>query len=289
MFFDFARKHQFAFQDPASPIAEGIINLHNDIFWWLIVIFVPVVVIFIRILIKSSNLWDNPKNVTDLGYRKTGFWISKIIHGTVLEIVWTITPTIILVLIAIPSFGLIYAMDAIIDPDWTIKVIGNQWYWTFDFTFSSFLMGDFDKIYLASITQMLKKSTVIGEVFAPIGDLDFRKSVVEKSIKLWSHNVKHYVIDSYMLSEESLTKGVRLLSVDNPLVLPVHNNVRILITSSDVLHSFAVPSLGVKLDATPGRLGAIPLFIERPGQFFGQCSELCGVQHGFMPLEIISL
>jgi len=268
------KKNQLSFQDPASPIAEGIIDLHNTIFFWLIFIFVPVVVIFIRILQKSDDIWENP-TAHGIIKRNASIIYTKIVHGTILEIIWTITPTIILILIAIPSFGLIYAMDTIIDPDFTIKVIGNQWYWAYELNYRSFLLGDLADLYIPTYNK--------GEKFKAIA--------LESSWKLWSHNVKNYLFDSYTLTEAALskTKGIRLLSVDTPVFLPLQQNIRCLITSTDVLHSFALPSLGVKLDATPGRLGSIALFIERPGQYFGQCSELCGVQHGFMSIEVFAL
>lgn len=274
MFYDFARKLQVTFQDPATPIAEGIIDLHHEIFHWLIIIFVPVVVIFVRIVIRSIRVWSDPQTKKNLEKRKVSYAFSGITHGTVLEIIWTITPTIILILIAIPSFGLIYAMDTIIDPDFTIKVIGNQWYWTYDFNYRALLLGDIHDIYASFVPENLTIS---------------KKYVIEQTAKLWSHNVKNHLIDSYMLSENMLTKkkGLRLLSVDNPIALPIFTNIRVLITASDVLHSFAIPSFGIKMDATPGRLSAVPLFIERPGTFYGQCSELCGIGHGVMPIEII--
>lgn len=324
MILDFAKKAQIGFQDPATPLAEGIVDLHNTIFFWLIIIFTPVVIIFLRIIKRSQITWDSPTKVSLLKYRKESFVFNRIIHGTLLEIIWTITPTIILIAIAIPSFGLIYAMDSINDPDWTVKVIGNQWFWTYDFNFGAMLMTDIQEIYLAYIKNNKQPVTFIiqpiklfpsytyvfenifthntvNEIVANVRTNnnyqpnafkalaytpEMEKIVVEKTIKLWKHNVKNYLIDSYTLTENTENRNVRLLSTDNPLYVPTYRNIRVLLTSVDVLHSFAVPSLGVKLDATPGRLGAISLFIERPGQFFGQCSELCGVQHGFMSIEI---
>jgi len=284
MLLDFARKAQIGFQDPATPLAEGIVDLHNTIFFWLIIIFTPVVIIFFRIIIRSQTIWDNPTKDSIKFNRPESFLFNRIIHGTLLEIIWTITPTIILIAIAIPSFGLIYAMDSINDPDWTVKVIGNQWFWTYDFNFGAMLMSDIQEIYLANTKNIGKYKSVSNYDFSFTPEIE--KLVVEKTIKLWKHNVKNYLIDSYTLTENSENRNVRLLSTDNPLFLPINLNIRVLLTSVDVLHSFAVPSLGVKLDATPGRLGAVSIFVERPGQFFGQCSELCGVQHGFMSIEI---
>lgn len=131
-------------------------------------------------------------------------------------------------------------MDEIIDPSVTLKVIGHQWFWTYEYS-------------------------------------DYNNENNEKSI----------VFDSYMITEEDLEKGqLRLLEVDNPVVLPVKTHVRVLVTSADVLHCWAIPSLAVKIDACPGRLNQISLFIKREGTFYGQCSELCGINHGFMPIMI---
>ena len=141
--------------------------------------------------------------------------------------------------LALPSFALLYSIDEIVDPSLTLKVIGHQWYWTYEYS-------------------------------------DYANSD-ETSI----------VFDSYMIPEDDLEFGqLRLLEVDNRVVLPVQTHVRVIITAADVLHSWAVPSLGVKCDAVPGRLNQTSLFLKREGVFYGQCSELCGVNHGFMPIVV---
>lgn len=223
-------KNQIGFQDPASPIMEGIIDLHHEIFFFLIIILVSVSWILFRIL-WLFNERKHPKAVT-------------FAHNTLLEIVWTIIPAIVLMVIAIPSFALLYSMDEIIDPAMTIKAIGHQWYWSYEYS-------------------------------------DYNVST-DKSL----------TFDSYMIKEEDLIEGqLRLLEVDNRVVLPVKTHVRVIVTATDVLHSWAVPALGVKVDAIPGRLNQVSFFAQREGVFYGQCSELCGVQHGFMPIviEIVSL
>ena len=159
--------------------------------------------------------------------------------NTNLEIVWTVTPSFILMVIAIPSFALLYSMDEIVDPSLTLKVIGHQWYWTYEY--SDYSVND------------------------------------EGSI----------VFDSYMIPEDDLELGqLRLLEVDNRVVLPVNTHIRIIITAADVLHSWAVPALGIKCDAVPGRLNQTSLFLKREGVFYGQCSEICGANHGFMPIVV---
>jgi cytochrome c oxidase subunit 2 len=168
----------------------------------------------------------------------------KIIHGTTIEIAWTIAPSLVLVLIALPSFALLYSIDEVVDPSVTLKAIGHQWYWSYEYS-------------------------------------DYNQS-----------DEPAVAFDSYMIPDDDLQPGqLRLLEVDNRVVLPVNTHVRMIITAADVLHSWAVPSLGVKCDAIPGRLNQVALFVKREGIFYGQCSELCGANHAFMPIvvEAVSL
>ena len=221
---------QYGFQDPATPVMQGIIDLHHDICFFMLVILVFVVWVLSRTLYH----FDKKRNPV----------AEKIIHGTFIEIAWTVTPSLILVFIAIPSFALLYSMDEIVDPAVTVKAIGHQWYWSYEYS-------------------------------------DYNQSD-EQSL----------AFDSYMIPEDELEAGqLRLLDVDNRVVVPVNTHIRMIITSADVLHSWAVPSLGIKCDAVPGRLNQVNLFIKREGVFYGQCSELCGANHGFMPIvvEAVSL
>jgi cytochrome c oxidase subunit 2 len=217
---------QLNFQDSAAPGFTGLVTLHNTIGFYLIVISIAVFWVMFSI-IYYYNINKNPiphKYLT---------------HGTVLELIWTITPALILIAIAFPSFRLLYLMDEVISPTLTIKVVGHQWYWSYEY--SDFITDTGDSI-------------------------DF---------------------DSYMIPESDLELGqFRLLDVDNKLIIPVDCHIRLIITGSDVLHSFAVPSLGLKLDAVPGRLNQVSFLCERPGTFYGQCSEICGVWHGFMPIVV---
>jgi heme/copper-type cytochrome/quinol oxidase subunit 2 len=179
---------------------------------------------------KKINLDDTISKVSSIKVLPT-----TIQHNTFLEIVWTLIPCVVLLLIAIPSFSLLYAVEDLNIIESTIKVIGNQWYWTYE------LPGEnFEKIF-----------------------------------------------DSILIPEDDLVEGhLRLLEVDERLMLPVEKQLRLFITASDVLHSWAVPSLGIKLDACPGRLNQIALFIKREGVYYGQCSEICGINHGFMPIVV---
>ena len=222
---DAAEPWQTGFQDPATPVMEGIINLHNDIMFFLIVIGVLVG----WVLFRTCAGYDESINATP----------SKVVHGTTIEIVWTITPALVLMIIAVPSFALLYAMDEIIDPAITLKIVGHQWYWSYEYS-----------DYCADGSE-------------PIA------------------------FDAYMLPEEDLEPGnLRLLEVDNRVVLPVDTHVRLIITAADVLHCWAMPSFGVKMDACPGRLNQTSVFIKREGTYYGQCSEICGVNHGFMPIVV---
>jgi cytochrome c oxidase subunit 2 len=221
---------QLYFQEAATPAMEGIINLHNDIM--AIIIFIAVFVMWM--MGRTMWLFTADKNPNP----------SKVVHGTTIELVWTIVPSIILVTIAVPSFALLYSMDEVIDPAITLKVIAHQWYWSYEY--SDYNTSDEDTI----------------------------------------------AFDSYMIAEDDLELGqLRLLEVDNRVILPINTHIRVLITSTDVVHAWAIPSLGVKCDAYPGRLNQVNTFIKREGIFHGQCSELCGVNHGFMPIvvEAVSL
>nr|YP_009945356.1 cytochrome c oxidase subunit II [Epanerchodus koreanus]QOE55892.1 cytochrome c oxidase subunit II [Epanerchodus koreanus] len=204
------------FQDSFSPLMEQLIFFHDHSL--LILFLITSLVVYIIFMLVDNKLLN-----------------SYLLEGHEIEIVWTVFPAVILVFIAFPSLRLLYLLDESSIPSLTLKVIGHQWYWSYEY--SDFLISEFD---------------------------------------------------SYMLSE-SLLYGFRLLDVDNRVVLPVNCMVRSLISSSDVIHSWAVPSLGVKLDAVPGRLNQVSFFVERVGLLFGQCSEICGSNHSFMPIVIESV
>jgi cytochrome c oxidase subunit 2 len=226
IFNDAPQPWQLGFQDSAAPGFTGLVTLHNTIGFYLIVISIAVSWTIFSLVYNYSEK-NNP-----IAYK-------YLTHGTVLELIWTITPALILIAIAFPSFRLLYLMDEVISPTLTIKVVGHQWYWSYEY--SDFI-------------------TDSGE------SIDF---------------------DSYMIPESDLELGqFRLLDVDNKLIIPVDCHIRFIITGSDVLHSFSVPSLGLKLDAVPGRLNQVSFLAERVGTFYGQCSEICGVWHGFMPIVV---
>jgi cytochrome c oxidase subunit 2 len=205
------------FQDSATNIMENINDLHNEIIFYLILLLIMVIYLLTVSLIDRRSYKWSPT------------------HGTLLEMIWTISPALILIAIAFPSLRLLYLIDEVINPALTIKIIGHQWYWSTEYS-------------------------------------DF---------------TENNSFDSFMITTDELQDGqLRLLEVDNRILVPVDTSIRVIVTSADVIHSFGVPSLGVKVDAIPGRLNETSFFINRPGVFYGQCSELCGVLHGFMPIVI---
>jgi cytochrome c oxidase subunit 2 len=231
-FCDAAEPWQISPQDPATTIMEWMVEFHNFIMCDMIFV-TAIVIFFLYYSLKFFNSNIN-KNAA-----------VSFTHDSFLEIAWTAFPAVILVGIAFPSFGLLYALDDLIDPTLTLKIIGHQWYWSYEYG---------------------------GSLVNP--SLDATKDV---SLQF----------DSYMIPESDLSLGrFRLLEVDNRIKLPVKTHIRLMITSSDVLHSWTIPSFGVKVDACPGRLSQASVFIKRCGVYYGQCSELCGVNHGFMPIVV---
>jgi len=287
---------KIGFQDPTTPIAYGIIKLHDHILFFLAVILFVVGYLLYSTYkkfyygslnndlpeSKDISLFDSLIatykesllfNVTNRTY--------NINHGTTIEIIWTILPAFILLFIAVPSFALLYAMDEIIDPVLTVKVIGHQWYWSYEYSDYSVVyssrLNEFDSIDRFAAMEMMYKDMGYLKDRSLLSYLYIPMVVPETTIKF----------DSYMIHEAELNIGdLRLLKTDMPLFLPKNTHIRLLITSSDVLHSWAVPSFGVKVDAVPGRLNQTSLYLKNTGTFYGQCSELCGVNHAFMPIEV---
>jgi len=224
---DAAYPWQFGFQDSASPAYSGIVDLHDSVMFFLTLVFLGVTWMLGVIAVVFK------KNLISAKYLN---------HATLAEVIWTISPALILMTIAVPSFSLMYILDEVISPTMTIKAVGHQWYWSYEYTDYETASGD---------------------------PIEF---------------------DSYMVPESDLEIGqLRLLEVDNSLRIPADTHARLVVLSTDVIHDFAVPSLGLKIDAMPGRLNQTSLLTEREGTFYGQCSELCGVNHGFMPIVVESL
>lgn len=231
-FCDAAEIWQISPQDSATQIMEWMVEFHNFIMCDLILT-TGLVCFFLYSTVILFNSSSNKRPITSYT------------HDSMLEIAWTAYPTIILIGIAFPSFALLYALDDLIDPSLTLKIIGHQWYWSYEYG----------------------------------GSLVDSSSNTLKDI-----NVQ---FDSYLIANNDLSLGrFRLLEVDNRIKLPIKTHIRLMITSADVLHCWTIPSFGVKVDACPGRLSQASVFIKRCGVYYGQCSELCGVNHGFMPIVV---
>jgi len=214
------RNWQLGFRDAASQTMARVDEFHDLLMIVITLITVFVVILLIYVVYRFSE----KRNPTP----------SRTTHNTVLEVLWTTVPVIILIVIAIPSFKLLYFADRIEAADMTIKAIGRQWYWTYEYP-----------------------------------------------------DYENFTFDATIVSEEDLVEGQkRLLETDNYVVLPIDTRIRILITASDVLHSFALPALGIKLDAVPGRLNETWVQITREGTYYGQCSEICGTGHSYMPIAV---
>ena len=211
---------QLSFQNPATDLMQEVISLHNGI-----LIVMTVITLFVLFLLfYVSFRFSAKRNPVP----------STTTHNTIIEILWTAIPIVILVVMAIPSFRLLYKQEKSDSYDMTVKVIGHQLYWEYEYP---------------------------------------------------DHG--NFYFESYMIEEEDLQKGdLRLLTVDNPLVIPANKNIQILITAGDVLHSWAMPSMGIKTDAVPGRLNETWINVKEPGTYRGQCSEICGRGHGFMPVVV---
>jgi len=223
------------FQDPCTPVMEAIVEVHSYIMFFLcaIVTFVLVALACVIYQFYLSEEDDRPDALR----------AARVVHCTWLEAVWTLVPVGILVVIAIPSFALLYSMEEKFDAEVTVKAVGHQWYWEYQYAVG---------------TKLLRAVL-------------FR-------------------FDSYMKADPDLQVGqLRLLATDTTALLPRGTRIRLLTTSADVIHSWALPAAGVKMDAIPGRLNQVTLFFNRAGTFHGQCSELCGVNHGFMPITVKAL
>ena len=232
VFNDVGENWGMGLQEEATPVAAGIIDLHNYLMYYLIIISIVVSYLLgMKIFSKIS-----------------GNWVRYVNHSHIIELIWTIIPAIILVIIAIPSFKLLYSLEAddLMRPCVTLKITGNQWFWNYE------------------ISDILISSTQNG-----------------------TYDNLNINFDSYTKTESDLVPGeLRLLDVDNRVLLPINTPIRLLITSQDVIHSFAVPSFGVKMDAVPGRINHATMFLLKPGVYYGQCSELCGSAHERMSIVI---
>lgn len=220
-----AEPWQLGFQDAVSPTMERIASFHDLLMWiiTLITIFVLALLAYVCVRFKAAN---NPVP-------------SKRTHNAMIEVAWTAIPVLILVVIAIPSFKLLYYSDSVEETEMTIKAIGRQWYWSYEYP-----------------------------------------------------DQGNFTFDAFMIADEDIDAEAgqkRLLETDNRVFVPVETNIRLLTTASDVIHSWAIPAFGVKLDAVPGHVNEVWFRVDEPGTYYGQCSELCGAYHGFMPIAVEAL
>nr|AYE40357.1 cytochrome c oxidase subunit 2 [Daphnia magna] len=206
---------QIGFQNSASPLMEQLIFFHDHAL--LILILITTLVGYFMISLVTNKFVNR-----------------YLLDGQMIEIIWTVLPAVILIILALPSLRLLYLIDETTEPSLTLKTVGHQWYWSYEYS-------DFN-------------------------DIEF---------------------DSYMTPTNNLQpQEFRLLEVDNRVILPYLTQIRLLVTAADVIHSWTIPSLGIKADAVPGRLNQLNVFFNRPGVFYGQCSEICGANHSFMPISV---
>jgi cytochrome c oxidase subunit 2 len=284
---DSPEANQMGFQDPATPIMEGIIDFHQDLMCVIIIVSVFVLWLLYRIITTHDVVQDEMQparqHLTYLWSTARFDWmeISRR-HHSMLEFVWTLVPCFILICIAIPSFALLYAMDEIVYAVLTLKIIGRQWYWSYDAYQPHASVREWYWGHDAYQPHAFIKEWYLGHGHDIYQLNDYARIFFPSDVV-----PLHGCIDSTLVLEEDLRQGdYRLLETDNHIVLPSHTHIRLLVTASDVLHSWAVPSFGIKLDACPGRLNQTDLYIKRAGIYYGQCSEICGVNHGFMPITI---
>jgi len=212
---------QLSFQEPATDLMSDIISFHSYI---LMPIITGISILVLLLLLIIAFRFNSSRNQT----------ASTTTHNTVVEILWTVIPVVLLIIIAIPSFRLLYVSETIPKADLTIKATGNQWYWSYEYP-------DYENI----------------------------------------------VFDANMLNDDELSDPkLRLLETDTQIVVPVNKVVKLQITSNDVLHAWTIPAFGVKMDAVPGKLNETWFKANQEGIFYGQCSELCGPKHAFMPINV---
>jgi cytochrome c oxidase subunit II len=217
------RPWELGMQPPATPVKDRLNAFHNE----LLVITFLIAAFVMGLLLYVIFRFDHRRNPVP----------SRTSHNPVIEILWTIIPVLILVIIAIPSFKLMYYMDRVPNPEMTIKVTGHQWYWSYEYP-----------------------------------------------------DQKDLAFDSNIIQDADLKPGqLRLLDVDNPLVVPIHTNIRVLVTSTDVIHSWFIPSFGVQEYAIVGRLNESWFNVDREGTYYGECNQICGANHAFMPIKIVAL
>ena len=271
---------QIFFQQPATTYMERIIDLHHEIFFYLIIL--SVLVLWFLVRIHWFYIRTNEEELLKSKYRKP----SKITHNTMLEIVWTVIPCILLLLIAIPSLTLIYSFRPDYKSSLIFKIIGNQWWWAYEYDADHKLsISKANSFNINSVNEIMTGCTYIDKYSKYIFSL--YPNLLPENIQFEQINTESKLIEARLIDELDLEKGdFRLLETSARLQLPRNIQITALVTSNDVLHSWTVPALGIKIDACPGRLNEVEFLIYKEGVFYGQCSEICGFYHGFMPIVI---
>lgn len=303
---DFYNKFLINLSYPYTKTLSGIIYLHDYVCYFLMIMLIFTFVFLTQsfisayynkriAMIKNREVQNYKlrlakKNILFYINTRAYNWFT---HNSFLEFFWTIIPALILVIIAYPSFTLLYAIDLCIDPVYTISIIGNQWYWTYEY--SDFQLTEILYDYFINDPWIQKVFLIIHQAsfyslpeyavdFEPFSLEDYAGVMIKKFRPLLDGKV---IMHSNMVPDNMLPEGyLRLLTTDKPLILPASTPVRLLITSKDVIHSWAVPSFGIKMDAVPGRINQVYFYSDVWSINWGQCSELCGINHGFMPIEV---
>ena len=234
---DAPEKNQLYLSDPATIYMEGLLEFNKH----LLVVITVIVVIVGWLLFSTVSNYDE-----FYSSEKKSFF-----HSNELEITWTSLPALTLLFLAPSSFALLYSLDEVASPKVSVKIIGHQWFWSYE-------VSDFDFLLSCSDSYKTIKYTC-------------------------------YMLSTETLFEKNYIGFLRLLETNKRVIMPSNTHIRLLVTSVDVLHSWTIPSFGIKVDACPGRLNQIHIFLKRAGLFFGQCSEICGVNHGFMPICVFVL
>ena len=289
---DYSDKYSIYFSNPKTWVMWAIIDLHDYLMFFLINVFIVVIVFLIYYLIyRYKFLHIASKDLPDY----VEFKLEDVNHAPYLEFFWTMVPIVLLFLMGWPSFRVLYAMEQLIDPFHTIIIIGNQWYWTyqysdFDVTFDMIFQLDSDLFieYKKNAVNSVSTDSYLIKAAGIKHYVNFTQFIQLIGKHFRNYEESQIIYDSVIIPEENLPLGYpRMLSVDQVLILPCNISIRLLVTSADVIHSWALPSHGIKMDAIPGRINQIPFLCNFWGTYWGQCSELCGINHGFMPIEVM--
>jgi cytochrome c oxidase subunit 2 len=301
---------QIGFQASHSPVMEAIVSLHHTIF--ACIIFIVIVVIgllascfYFYSLMPTEYVEEGfSRNTEEMAFQylfvKKLQESSRFTHHTLIEILWTLLPGLILIYIALPSFSLLYAIDEIHHAAFEVRIVGHQWYWTYESYMSDaavYPLSDEGKRIAASGVKYNDVPNVVAYGLQNITKssygrdfmhrINFDSFLVEtKRIPYGYHRYHHTWFGWCRTQYKPLH---HLLEVDTFLIVPIRTFISLIVSAADVLHSWAIPSLGIKIDAIPGRLNLVNLYIFDEGMYHGQCSEICGINHGFMPIAVMAI